>query len=45
MDSPCDKQDHGRLCTELLIFYRAAKDAGIKPILGCEVYVGSGFKI
>ena len=23
-------------------FYRAAKDAGIKPILGCEVYVAPG---
>ena len=27
---------------ESLIFYKAAREAGIKPILGCEVYVAPG---
>ena len=30
--------DHG-VMYGVIDFYRAAKDAGIKPILGCEVYV------
>ena len=33
--------DHGNL-HGALIFYDAAKKAGIKPIIGCEVYVTSG---
>ena len=33
--------DHGAMygCID---FYRAARDAGIKPIIGCEVYVAPG---
>ena len=36
--------DHG-VMYGVIDFYRAAKEVGIKPILGCEVYVapGSGF--
>ena len=33
--------DHGAMFG-VIDFYRAAKDAGIKPILGCEVYVSPG---
>lgn len=33
--------DHG-VMYGVIDFYRAAKDAGIKPILGCEVYVAPG---
>ncbi|MCR5338361.1 MAG: DNA polymerase III subunit alpha [Lachnospiraceae bacterium] len=37
MDS-CAITDHG-VMFGVIDFYRTAKDAGIKPILGCEVYV------
>lgn len=40
MDS-CAITDHG-VMYGVINFYRAAKDAGIKPILGCEVYVAPG---
>lgn len=33
--------DHG-VMYGVIDFYRAAQDAGIKPIIGCEVYVTSG---
>ena len=33
--------DHG-VMFGVIDFYRAAKEAGIKPILGCEVYVAPG---
>ena len=33
--------DHGNLHGAIQ-FYKAAKDAGIKPILGCEAYLASG---
>ena len=33
--------DHGAMYG-VIDFYRAAKEAGIKPILGCEVYVAPG---
>ncbi|MDR2166701.1 MAG: DNA polymerase III subunit alpha [Clostridiales bacterium] len=33
--------DHGNMYG-VIDFYKAAKKAGIKPILGCEVYVASG---
>ena len=33
--------DHG-VMYGVIDFYRAAKSAGIKPILGCEVYVAAG---
>ncbi len=33
--------DHG-VMYGVIDFYRAAKEAGIKPILGCEVYVSPG---
>jgi len=33
--------DHG-VMYGVIEFYRAAKNAGIKPILGCEVYVAAG---
>ena len=33
--------DHGAMYG-VIDFYRAAKEAGIKPILGCEVYVSPG---
>ena len=33
--------DHG-VMFGVIDFYRAAKDAGIRPILGCEVYVAPG---
>ncbi|MCR5508843.1 MAG: DNA polymerase III subunit alpha [Lachnospiraceae bacterium] len=33
--------DHG-VMYGVIDFYRAAKDAGIKPVIGCEVYVAPG---
>src|SRR5207247_1517185 len=33
--------DHGVLCGAI-DFYKAARDKGIKPIIGCEVYVAPG---
>ena len=33
--------DHG-VMYGVIEFYRAARNAGIKPILGCEVYVAPG---
>ena len=33
--------DHG-VMYGVIDFYRAAKEAGIKPVLGCEVYVAPG---
>ena len=33
--------DHG-VMYGVLAFYRAAREAGINPILGCEVYVAPG---
>ena len=33
--------DHGNMYG-VIDFYRAAKEAGIKPIIGCEVYVAPG---
>jgi len=33
--------DHGSMFG-VIDFYKAAKDAGVKPIIGCEVYVASG---
>ncbi|MCH8327303.1 MAG: PHP domain-containing protein, partial [Candidatus Marinimicrobia bacterium] len=33
--------EHGNLFS-MLPFYKAAKKAGIKPIIGCEVYVAQG---
>ena len=33
--------DHG-VMYGVIDFYRAAKDAGIKPIIGCEIYVSPG---
>ena len=33
--------DHG-VMFGVIDFYRAAKAAGVKPILGCEVYVAPG---
>ena len=35
--------DHG-VMYGVIDFYRAAKEAGIKPILGCEVYVAPNFR-
>ena len=32
--------DHGNMCGAIY-FYKEAKSAGIKPIIGCEVYVCS----
>jgi len=32
--------DHGDMCG-VIDFYKAAKDAGIKPLIGCEVYVAA----
>ncbi len=37
----CAITDHG-VMYGVIDFYRAALDAGIKPILGCEVYVAPG---
>ena len=33
--------DHGNMYG-VIDFYRAAKEAGINPVIGCEVYVTSG---
>ena len=33
--------DHG-VMFGVIDFYRAARNAGVKPILGCEVYVATG---
>lgn len=33
--------DHGNMCGAIY-FYKEAKSAGIKPIIGCEVYVTTG---
>ena len=33
--------DHG-VMYGVIDFYRAAKEAGIKPIIGCEIYVAPG---
>ena len=33
--------EHGNLFS-LIPFYKAARKAGVKPILGCEVYVSAG---
>ena len=33
--------EHGNLFS-LIPFYREAKKSGIKPILGCEVYISAG---
>jgi DNA polymerase-3 subunit alpha len=36
--------DHG-VMYGVIDFYRAAKDVGIKPIIGCEVYVAPGSRL
>lgn len=36
--------DHG-VMYGVIDFYKAAVNAGIKPIIGCEVYVAPGIKI
>src|SRR5437660_4099919 len=36
--------DHGVLCGAIDV-YQAARDKGIKPILGCEVYVAPGSRL
>ena len=36
--------DHGVLHGAIQ-FYKAAKDAGIKPIIGCEAYIASGSRL
>ena len=36
--------DHG-VMYGVIDFYKSAKDAGIKPILGCEVYVATGSRL
>src|SRR5467141_1280063 len=36
--------DHGVLCG-VIDFYQAARDKGIKPIIGCEVYVAPGSRL
>jgi DNA polymerase-3 subunit alpha len=36
--------DHG-VMHGAIQFYRAAKDAGIKPIIGCEAYIASGSRL
>ncbi len=36
--------DHGALYG-IIDFYRAAKEAGIRPIIGCEVYVAQGSRL
>ena len=33
--------DHGNMYG-VIDFYRAAKEAGINPVIGCEVYVAPG---
>jgi DNA polymerase-3 subunit alpha len=35
--------DHG-CCGGLLVFQKTCKDAGIKPILGCEMYITNDMK-
>ena len=36
--------DHG-VMYGVIDFYRACNAVGIKPIIGCEVYVAPGFKV
>ncbi|MCL2592022.1 MAG: DNA polymerase III subunit alpha [Defluviitaleaceae bacterium] len=36
--------DHGAMYG-VVDFYKAAKDTGIKPIIGCEVYIASGSRL
>lgn len=36
--------DHG-VMFGVIDFYKAAREAGVKPILGCEVYVASGSRL
>ena len=36
--------DHG-VMFGVIDFYRAAKKAGVKPIIGCEVYVAPGSRL
>ena len=36
--------DHG-VMYGVIDFYRAAKEEGIKPIIGCEVYVANGSRL
>ena len=36
--------DHG-VMYGVIDFYRAAKEEGIKPIIGCEVYVAPGSRL
>ena len=36
--------DHGVLYGAIQ-FYQAAKEAGIKPILGCETYIAAGSRL
>ena len=36
--------DHGVLYGAIQ-FYQAAKEAGIKPILGCEIYIAPGSRL
>ena len=38
---PAAITDHG-VMYGVIDFYRAAKDAGINPVIGCEVYVAPG---
>jgi len=33
--------DHGAMCG-VIEFYQAAREAGIKPIIGCEIYIAQG---
>jgi len=33
--------DHGAMCG-VIEFYRTAREAGIKPIIGCEIYIAQG---
>ncbi|MDR1210475.1 MAG: DNA polymerase III subunit alpha [Clostridiales bacterium] len=40
----CAITDHG-VMFGAVDFYSAAKDAGIKPVVGCEVYVASGSRL
>ncbi len=36
--------DHGAMYG-VIDFYKAAKEAGVKPIIGCEVYVAAGSRL
>jgi DNA polymerase III subunit alpha len=36
--------DHGVMCGAIE-FYQAAKEAGIKPIIGCEIYIAPGGRL